>query len=49
VVFLVGIDGFAMFAPYVVVLFLTGYIVSRLRKTAQPSQPAIAAESAALV
>ena len=31
-VFLVGIDGFAMFAPYVVMLFLTGYLISRLRK-----------------
>jgi hypothetical protein len=30
-VFLVGIDGFAMFAPYVLLLFLTGYLISRLR------------------
>ena len=30
-VFLVGIDGFVMFAPYVVALLSTAYAVRRLR------------------
>jgi hypothetical protein len=30
-VFLTGIDGFAMFAPYVILLFLAGYLLSLLR------------------
>ena len=47
-VFLVGIDGFAMFAPYVVMLFLTGYIVSRLRKVSQIPQSAAADEAAVM-
>jgi hypothetical protein len=36
VVFLVGIEGFAMFAPYVVLLFLAGYLITRLRSQQQP-------------
>ena len=37
VVFLVGIDGFAMFAPYVILLFMAAYLVSRLRSQQQPA------------
>jgi hypothetical protein len=34
-VFLVGIDGFAMFAPYVLLLLTAAYVARRLR----PAQP----------
>ena len=34
-VFLVGIDGFAMFAPYVVLLLTSAYVARRLR----PEEP----------
>jgi hypothetical protein len=47
VVFLVGIDGFAMFAPYVVLLFVTGYVISRLRNDV-PAGSAGSDESAEL-
>ncbi len=30
-VFIIGIDGFAMFAPYVIALFAVGYAVRVLR------------------
>jgi hypothetical protein len=33
VVFLVGIDGFAMFAPYVCLLLSAAYVVRRMKPT----------------
>jgi hypothetical protein len=44
-VFFVGIDGFAMFAPYVVMLFLTGYVVARLRNGRKTTTAAIEVEA----
>ena len=35
-VFLIGIDGFNMFAPYVLLLLCTGYILRRMRPTPHP-------------
>ena len=34
-VFLVGIDGFAMFAPYAVLILMLGYIAGRVRSQSQ--------------
>jgi hypothetical protein len=40
-VFVVGIDGFAMFAPYVLLVLTLAYLVSRVRSLT----PATAAEA----
>jgi hypothetical protein len=34
-VFLVGIDGFAMFAPYAVLILMLGYVAGRMRSQSQ--------------
>ncbi len=39
-VFIVGIDGFAMFAPYVVLVLTLGYVASRLRSVQPAPLPA---------
>jgi hypothetical protein len=36
VVFVTGIDGFAMFAPYIVGLLGVTYVIKRLRSEPQP-------------
>ena len=38
-VFLIGIDGFAMFAPYVTVVLAISYIVARLRSEEVAEEP----------
>ena len=35
-VFLTGIDGFAMFAPYVTLVLAAAYIISRVRLHGEP-------------
>jgi hypothetical protein len=35
-VFLVGIDGFAMFAPYVVLMLSAAYVIRRARPAEKP-------------
>jgi hypothetical protein len=42
-VFLVGIDGFVMFAPYVLVILSTAYLARRLRATPQTQGVALSA------
>ena len=44
-VFLVGIDGFAMFAPYVCLLLSAAYVIRRTIKPTQPQQALIPVQS----
>ena len=38
-VFIIGIDGFAMFAPYVTVVLAMAYVITRLRSTEAAEEP----------
>jgi hypothetical protein len=39
--FLTGIDGFAMFAPYLILLLVTAWAVGRLRAGLPQAEPAV--------
>jgi hypothetical protein len=44
-VFLVGIDGFAMFAPYLLAVLVIGYGLRKFRSTPQPQPAPVLVES----